>query len=275
MPILQETPRGRMARKLKNALRDIYESRKFASLIHILGWQDMRHRYRRSLLGPFWLTASLGATITAMCLIFGPMLNMPLAEYAPYVAAGMMLWGLIASMLTESCQTFISEATMIRQTSAPLFTYVARVAWRNTLFFAHNLVIFPLVLWLTGAHTNIHAFLALPGFLLVMANLSWMGLILGILAARYRDLPKTIESVIPVMMFLTPIWWMPRDASEMIKKVLDWNPFYWLVDLVRLPMMGGCPPGKVWLAAGLVALVGWCAALVVFARSRDRIVYWL
>ena len=77
------------------------------------------------------------------------------------------------------------------------------------------------------------------------------------------------------MMFLTPIWWMPSQAAGVIAKIFTWNPFYWLIDLVRLPLMGEIPPGKVWIAAALVALLGWMIALVTFARSRDRIVYWL
>jgi ABC-type polysaccharide/polyol phosphate export permease len=265
-----------MLEKFKAALSDVARSRKFASLIHLLGWQDMRHRYRRSFLGPFWLVGSTAALVATICFLFGPMFGIPAAEYVPYVAAGMIVWNLIVSMVTESCQAFISEATMIRQSSAPLFTYVARVAWRNSLFFAHNLVIYPVALWISGAHTNIDALLALPGFLLVMANLSWMGLIMGILAARYRDLPKTIESVIPVMMFMTPIMWKPEKMPSQIgAQFVNFNPFYWLIDLIRLPMMGGCPPGKVWLAAALTAVLGWAIAMIVFARSRDRIVYWL
>ncbi len=267
---------NRMLKNLKEAWRDIVESRKYASLIHILGWQDMRHRYQRSLLGPFWLVGSTAALIGTICFLFGPMFSIPAAEYVPYVAAGMIVWNMIVSMVTESCQAFISQSTMIRQTSAPLFTYVARVAWRNALFFAHNLVIFPVALWISGAHSNLNALLAVPGFLILIANLSWVGLVLGVLAARYRDLPKTIESVIPVMMFLTPIMWKPEMMPARFGAgIFNFNPIYWLIDLVRLPLMGGIPPGKVWLAATLCAVVGWAVALVIFARSRDRIVYWL
>ena len=165
---------------------------------------------------------------------------------------------------------------MIRPTSAPLFTYVARVAWRNILLFAHNLVIFPVALWLSGAHTNINALAAIPGLLLVMANLLWMGLVLAIVSARYRDFPKTIESVIPVMMFMTPIMWRPEMMPIQIGvKILQLNPFFWMIDLVRLPLLGGIPPGKVWLGAMMVAAVGWVFAWILFARSRERIVYWL
>lgn len=265
-----------MLKKLKEAWRDIAESRKYASLIHILGWQDMQHRYRRSLLGPFWLVGSTAALVATICFIMGPMFGVPPNQYVPYVAAGMIVWNLIVSMVTESCQAFISQSTMIRQTSAPLFTYVARVAWRNLLLFAHNLVIFPVALWIAGAHTNINALAAIPGLLLVMANLSWMGLALAIVSARYRDFPKTIESVIPVMMFMTPIMWRPEMMPiHLGVKILQLNPFFWMIDLVRLPLMGGIPPGKVWLGAMMVAAAGWVFAWILFARSRERIVYWL
>ena len=58
-------------------------------------------------------------------------------------------------------------------------------------------------------------------------------------------------------------------------KILQLNPFFWMIDLVRLPLLGGIPPGKVWLGAMMVAAVGWVFAWILFARSRERIVYWL
>jgi len=265
-----------MQKKLKDALRDIAESRNYANLIHILGWQDMRHRYRRSLLGPFWLVGSTAALVLTICLVMGPMFGVPSADYVPYVASGMIVWNLIVSMVTESCQAFISQSNMIRQTSAPIFTYVARVAWKNTLLFLHSLVIFPVALWLSGARTNACALLALPGFLLVMANLVWIGLVLAIISARYRDLPKTIDSVTPVMMFMTPIMWKPELMPSRIgAHIVQFNPFYWLMQLVRLPLIGEVPPKALWLGVAAVALLGWMLAVFLFARTRERIVYWL
>lgn len=265
-----------MPTQFQAAISDIWECRKFASLVHILGWQDMRHRYRRSLLGPFWLVAGTAAQVAVVGGLMGPILGTPLEVYVPYVAGGFMVWNLIVSMLTESCQAFISQTAMIRQCQAPIYAYAARVAWRNTLFFLHSIVIFPAALWLSGAHTNANALLAVPGFLLLMANLCWLGLVLGILSTRYRDLPKTIDSVVPVMMFLTPIIWMPqmvpfRGGAGLVQS----NPFYWLIELVRIPLTGGMPPAGLWLGAALAALFGWAAALALFARCRERIVYWL
>jgi lipopolysaccharide transport system permease protein len=89
-------------------------------------------------------------------------------------------------------------------------------------------------------------------------------------------LQKTIDSLIPVMMFITPVMWKPEMMpAHLGVKILQLNPFFWMIDLVRVPLLGGIPPGKVWLGAALVAIVGWVAALIVFARSKERIVYWL
>ena len=49
--------------RAKLALQDIYDG---LSLVHIwsmLAWQEIRARYRRSILGPFWLTLSTGILI--------------------------------------------------------------------------------------------------------------------------------------------------------------------------------------------------------------------
>jgi lipopolysaccharide transport system permease protein len=99
---------------------------------------------------------------------------------------------------------------------------------------------------------------------------------LGILAARYRDLPKTVDSVLPILMFLTPVIWKAESVPHRPGiELLNLNPFRWMLELVRSPLLGTVPAGGLWIAAFLAALVGWVMALLLFARSRERIVYWL
>ncbi len=52
----------------------------------LLGWQEVRQRYRRSILGPFWLTLSTGAMVAAMGPLYGRLLNQDVASYFPYLA---------------------------------------------------------------------------------------------------------------------------------------------------------------------------------------------
>ncbi len=58
----------------------------------MLGWQDVRQRYRRSALGPFWLTISMGVMIGTIGIVFGQIFKTPMREFLPFLAAGMILW---------------------------------------------------------------------------------------------------------------------------------------------------------------------------------------
>ena len=42
-----------------------------------LGWHDILYRYRRSLLGPFWLTANTAITVVALGVVYAQILKMP------------------------------------------------------------------------------------------------------------------------------------------------------------------------------------------------------
>ncbi len=165
----------------------------------------MRQRYRRSSLGPFWLTMSTGMTIGTIALVFGQIFKSAASEFVPFLAIGIIVWNLIAAVVTDACSGFISAESIIRQLPIPLFVHVLRVIWRILLILAQNLVILPLVLLAVGKTVQWQALLALPGLALAVLNLTWAALILSILCARYRDLPQIVASAVQVVFYLTPI----------------------------------------------------------------------
>jgi ABC-type polysaccharide/polyol phosphate export permease len=64
-----------------------------------LGWHDILFRYRRSLLGPFWLTANTAITVIALGLVYSEVLRMPISELMPYVCIGLLIWNFISAIL--------------------------------------------------------------------------------------------------------------------------------------------------------------------------------
>src|SRR5690606_16082622 len=166
------------------------------SLVGMLGWQDVRQRYRRSSLGPFWLTVSMAVMIGTIGVVFGQIFNSPMTEFLPFLAAGIIFWGFISSVINEGCTSFIAAEGIIKQLPIPLFVHVLRMVWRNILILAHNIVIFPLTLLAVGKPLSWQAFISIPGFLLVVINLTWIALILSTLCTRYRDLPQMIGNLL-------------------------------------------------------------------------------
>lgn len=246
------------------------------ALAEMLAWRDIRGRYRRSVIGPFWLTISMGVMIACIGLVFGGILDTPMDEYLPFLAAGIILWTFITGTINEGCTAFVSAEGMIKQLPIPLFVHVLRVVWRNVLMLAHHILILPLILLVMGKSFSLIALLTIPGFVMVVLCLSWLAFFFAIICTRYRDLPQIVASVLQVGFYFTPIIWMPALLPERLgAAIFDWNPFYHMLELLRAPLLGSVPAVTSWLVVAAITILGWGLTLLLFARVKHRIAYWL
>lgn len=258
------------------ALSDITAALKRHHLVGVLGWQDVRGRYRRSALGPFWITLGMGVMIGTIGIVFGQIFNSPMHDFFPFLAAGTILWSFISTVIAEGSVGFIMSEAIVKQLPIPLFVHMMRMVWRNLLILGHNIVIFPLVLLAVGKPLTWIALLSIPGLMMTIINLSWIALVLGILCARYRDLPQIVNSLLQVVFYLTPIMWMPKLLPARAGVyLLDANPFYHMVEIVRAPLLGEYASVTNWVVSLAIAVLGWAFALAFFGRYRNRIAYWL
>ena len=240
----------------------------------VLGWDDIRQRYRRSVLGPFWITLSMGVFILLLSVIYSRLFHVDLETYMPYLSAGLILWGFISAATAESCQAFHEGNAIIKQIKLPYSVYILRVVWRNFIVFLHTIVIFipvALVFKVTPSWVTLYV---LPGLFLVWVNQIWVAMVLAILSTRYRDLLPIVTTTIQIAMFATPIMW-PVSTLNGDTLIADINPIYHVIELVRAPMIGTAPAPLSWLVAGGMAIVGCTAATALLVRTARRIVFWL
>ena len=256
------------------ALLDLVQGARARYLWGLLGWRDIRRRYRRSVLGPFWLTISMGVFVAALGTLYGALLKIDLANYVPFLALGFIVWTLISGMITEGCTAFTGAEGIIKQTHQPLSVHLYRIIWSNFIIFCHNFVIFVVVAILFSLWPGWTGLLALPGLMFLCLNGVWAGLLLGIVSARFRDVPPLVASIMRVAFFVTPIIWMPSLLPGRAV-LLDFNPFFHFLELVRAPLLGQVPGLVSWLAVVGITLGGWLVTFVMFRRYRWRIAYWV
>lgn len=240
----------------------------------LMGWDDIRQRYRRSVLGPFWITLSMGVFILLLSLIYSRLFRMNLHEYMPYLTVGYIVWGFMAAATNDSCMAFHDGSRIIKQIKLPYSIYVLRVIWRNFIVFLHTIVIFIPVAVVFQVQPNPIMFYALPGLLLVIVNQIWVTTILGILSTRYRDLQPIANTIVQLGMFATPIMWPVSSLGDqtIFARI---NPVYHLIEITRAPLLGEFPARESWLVAGGMAVVGSVLAVALFARASRRLVFWL
>ncbi len=258
------------------ALDDLLMTMRQLRLVTVFGWQDIRQRYRRSVLGPFWITVTMAVMIGALGIVFGAVLNSPMSTYLPFLTIGLIMWTFMSSVVQEGCTAFTAVEGMIRQMPIPFFVYVLRMFWRNTIILAHNFVIFPFVCLILGKPIGWEALFVIPGFLLVSVNLLWVSVCAAVLCTRFRDFTQIVASILQVAFYVSPIIWMPTALpGRTASMILDPNPIYHMLAIIRDPLLGVMPTATNWLVCGALAVIGWIFALWLMGRARTRIAYWL
>jgi len=239
-----------------------------------MGWNDILQRYRRSLLGPFWLTASMAVMVVSLGVLYAELFKAPIDDFLPYLCVGLLIWNLIASFMNEGGTIFTTSESYIKQIRLPYSVYVYRSAWSKLIIFAHNFVIYFGVLIYFRIWPGAAGLLAILGLLLLILNGALVTVYIGIISARFRDIPQLIGSVVQIIFFVTPIMWKPELLSHRAY-IADVNPFYHLVEIVRGPLLGHVPSFQNYLAVFLITAINFGLAGLVFKRFRSRIAYWI
>ena len=242
-----------------------------------LGWQDVRHSYRRSVLGHFWITIGMGVMIGTIGLVFGLIFGADMKVFLPYVASGIIMWSLMSGLLNDGTLAFIAAEDMIKQMPLPLLTHLVRTVWRNFLTTCHNIIIFPLVLIGVGGDVSWQLVMFPVGLAIVLLATSGLALNLAIFGTRYRDVPPIVNSVLTVAFYLTPVIWVAESLGDgrLAHFLLGLNPLYHLLQIARLPLLGQSPTIENWSIAILSAGIFWLLGLLLLKKLGKRITYWL
>lgn len=241
-----------------------------------LGWLEVKRRYTRTIIGPFWSAISLGMFVLALGSVGTGLWNKAAADYLPFLAAGMVVWVMISSIIVESCSLFVSGTSLFRQMRFNYSVLAYALVWRNFIVFAHNLLVF-IVIFLVFAGTSISpaTLLAIPGLAFLLVNSVWVSLLLGMFCLRFRDVQQLITSLIQISMFVTPIFWPAENLHGLAHfAFIDMNPLYHMIDLVRSPLLGHAPALESYVAAVIFTVLGWGLTYLMFTHFRKRIAYW-
>lgn len=264
-----------MDRSIAAAWRDIRKGILAQRAWRAFALNDVTQRHRRALLGRFWIVATMGITVAAVGSVYAGVMQVPAANYVPFIAAGLVVWHLISSILAESCSTFIGSEGMIKALPVPKTFFVARLIWRNLIIFLINLSVVAVSLAVFTPDRYDGLLFAPIGLLLVLANLCWITVLLGSLAARFRDIAPLTGSAVQVLFLLTPIIYLPGQLASSLSWITYVNPLASLVAVLRDPLLGQWPAPAAILISTAMAVIGSFVGLVVFARTRPLIAVWL
>jgi lipopolysaccharide transport system permease protein len=239
---------------------------------------DLRRRYRRSLLGLAWSLLLPVAMTCIICVVFSSLLMQGegVAQYAAHVLAGLACWNYILTSTLQGCQCLYIGEAYIRQYPAPIAIYPLRTALAGAFHFLIAASIVLLLCWIINGFGNL---LVLPVILISMLMLlmvSWsLAVLAGFANVYLQDTQHVCEVGFQILFYMTPIIY-PESIlkTQNLGWVADCNPVRALIDLVRRPMLyGELPTAGTWIFASLTTCFLAAAACYTLARLQKRVIF--
>ena len=240
----------------------------------MLGWLEIKQRYRRSVIGPFWLTISTAVMVGCMGPLYGKLFGTDISSYFAYFAVGFIVWIFLSSLISDSCAVFTSSAGFLQQMKMPYSIYALKMVYKNLIIFMHNFLIIVVVLLFYPPPISFITSLWLLGVFFIVLNAVWVGIVLGLICARFRDVQQIVQSLIQLGFFLTPIIWKPAMLGK-YSYVVYFNPLYYFIEIVRAPLITGSTRLLDWVVVVGITILGYLVMLYCFARYRSQISYWV
>ncbi|MEE4023891.1 ABC transporter permease [Gordonia sp. PKS22-38] len=269
------------SRTMRRAVADLSRGLRTSELWLHLGWQDIKQRYRRSVLGPLWITIATGVTAVAMGLLYGELFGMDINFFLPYVALGFIFWSFISSSILEGSAVFSANEGLIKQLPAPVSVHVYRVVWRQLIIFTHNIVIIAIIFVIFPPPLNWTVLLVIPAIALYVLNALWVAIVFGILSTRFRDIGQLLATVVQLVFFMTPIIWTTKSLGSATGetssrlKLVEINPMFHYLEIARGPLLGESVQFYHWAIVLGCTAVGWVLAMFVMRNYRARVAYWV
>ena len=154
-----------------------------------------------------WITIATGVMSLALGLLYSMLFQISVRDFLPHVTVGFIVWGFISGCIKDGANVFIENEGLIKQLPSALSVHVYRLVWRQLLFFAHNMVIWLILVLIFRIDLGWNVLWAIPGMFLLVLNGVWVTMLFGIIATRFRDVAPLLEALVQLLFYVTPIVW--------------------------------------------------------------------
>jgi lipopolysaccharide transport system permease protein len=261
--------REAVAVKRRLRLRDVLTSMPVA---RVVGSRDIKIKYKQSALGPLWLVLQPLGILAAITVAFSGVTDIDTGDvtYIAFGLVGVTVWMFIAMTIAIAPQAFLSNASLVRRSPAPRPAFITSTVYSNLpLLGIMATVMLGATLALEGLPLQV---LLLPLCAVWLTLFTWaVVLVIGPVAARFRDAVAMVPLLIQGGIFLSPVGYPLDAAPDNVRAVLSLNPVSGLIEAWRWSVLG--TPADI----GVIAIaLAWTVVLVaagwyVFGRMEVRL----
>jgi teichoic acid transport system permease protein len=213
------------------------------SLIFRLGAYEMKSQYKNHYLGAFWQIINPLVQIGIYWFVFGLGIRggSPVGEtpFFLWLLVGIVPWLFISPTITQGSNSVHAKINLVSKMKFPVSILPSIRIVVNSFSFLMMLLITIVILLINGIFSGVY-FLQLPYYLFCLYFLVYgFSLFLSTLTTIIRDIQQMVKSVMRIMLYMLPILWNVDKLPPLLVKVLQLNPFFYIIEGFRYSLLGG------------------------------------
>ncbi|MBN9220059.1 MAG: ABC transporter permease [Mesorhizobium sp.] len=261
-----------MIAAMNSAVEDISKAMRLHRVWTALAHEDIGDQHRRTTLGPLWMLVNYFAFVGTFVFVFVTK-DASNPGYIAYVAIGMLVWFYLNEIIAMSVSLFQREASFIQGTTLPLFVYVMRLTMQCIIRAGYSMAGCVLILFLAGYGFAMGWLFSLPGLLLIIVATPALITVFAFVGVFFPDSEFIVGNLMRVGMFFTPVFWAYNGQGGIQKYAYHWNPFTYLLEIVREPIIKSSFPAHAFAVSSCICLCTWMIALLLLGEFRRRVVF--
>lgn len=242
--------------------------------------QDLKRQHSATMLGYWWLVITYFITIFGIAWVYAALWNQSTVEFLPYLSAGILVWNFAANTFNESTRLFPGQVSILTNFTIPPISFFLLLILRQLFVLGYATIVHLLVLLYCGTaglkEMNLWALALIPaGYVLIALAVGCLSLPVALAATRFRDVAPLVGNLTYLVFLVTPILWREEQLPAAVHRLMNLNPFVWILRVIRPLMMARLPEffDVAVLLAGIVLAGPACVWL--YDRLSGRLVYWV
>ncbi len=247
---------------------------KWKDLVILLVQRDLRVRYRGSFLGYVWSMMNPLLYMAILSFVFSHLMRVKIENYAAFILSGTLTWNLFHQSLMIGVNSILGNGALLRKVQVPAALFPAVSVCSVLVNFVLALGPYVLIALATGVQLT-PWILALP--LVIVPYLIFiygLALFVGTMNISFRDVGHTLEPLLTMLFYASPIVYPVEMLPESYRKLLWLNPMTpFLTEMRSLLFYGRAPSAQGMTLIFALAFAAFVLGVLVYRKNRDGFVY--
>ncbi len=236
--------------------------------------KDLQMKYRRSKLGVAWSVLTPLGLVLIIGGVYSIIFGADPKEFIPMLFAGLNPWLFLSGTADGGTMSFIGAEGYLKQTTVNAQIFPIRIALVNFVNLLYSLLaFFTIYLFLQPHLFSAKMLMCVPGLALMFLFCVGLANLAAMINLNVRDYQPLQSLIIQGLFYATPVIY---QASMLEEKgfgiVYRINPFYYMLEIVRTPMLGNTvPSAETYFIAAVIAFGVYVVSVFVVMRGKKTI----